>query len=162
MDKLTKDNSAMTTVKAAIADRRGVMARLWAMVALTVGLLAAMCSCGSDEPEIIFHSYSGEYRIGEKMALDVTLNSVKLTDKNSSVVVTTSDNKIADITIKNIIPGYGEVPVGGVEIVGLAGGKGVGFEGKVPLSTTEMAVFKGTIIGGKMTLDISTVAIPAH
>lgn len=127
----------------------------------SVMMTLAIASCSDDDPELVFHNYSGEYAIGSDKVLDVTLNSVTVTDKGSSVVISTADNKIASITLKNIIPGYGEVSVGGIEIKEAPDNNGIVFAGQMALNEKEMAVFSGSIIDGKLSIDIKTVPIQA-
>lgn len=126
---------------------------------LTLVTVLLFAGCKEDEPVLIFHSHSGTYSIGGTKALVVTLDGVKITEKGGSVVFETPDNKIGDFELKDIIPGYGSVTIGGIDLQEAPGGNGIIFDGEAALSETEKIVFSGSIINFVMTLDIHKVPI---
>lgn len=127
-------------------------------------LLAMVCillisGCKEDEPVLIFHSHTGTYTIGGNKALVVTLDGVRITEKGGEIVFETTDNKIGNIKINDIIPGHGSVTVAGLELKELDGGNGIAFAGEAAISEKEKIVFSGTIINFVLTIDIETVPI---
>ena len=118
-----------------------------------------LAGCKEDEPVLIIHSHSGTYSIGGNKALVVTLDGVSITEKGGEIVFQTPDNKIGEIKINDIIPGYGSVSVAGIAIEELPDGKGIAFKGEAALSEKEKIVFSGTIINFVLTIDIRTVPI---
>lgn len=126
---------------------------------LTLVTIMLFAGCKEDEPVLIFHPQSATYTIGGTKALFVTLDGVKITEKGGSVVFETPDNKIGDFELKDIIPGYGSVTVGGIDLQEAPGGNGIIFDGEAALSETEKIVFSGSIINFVMTLDIHKVPI---
>lgn len=125
----------------------------------TLVAVLLFAGCKEDEPVLIFHSHSGTYSIGGTKALVATLDGVKITEKGGSVVFETPDNKIGDFELKDIIPGYGSVTIGGIDLEEAPGGNGIIFDGEAALSETEKIVFSGSIINFVMTLDIHKVPI---
>ncbi len=127
----------------------------------TFFMILLLCGCKEDEPVLIIHPQSGTYSIGGDKNLVVTLDGVRITEKDGEVVFETPDNKIGKFEINNIIPGYGTVTVAGIELSETADGKGIAFSGEAAISETEKIIFSGTVIGFVLTIDIETVAISA-
>lgn len=122
-------------------------------------LALVMTACDGDAPEIKFFTKSGTYTIGGDKELNVTFDGVKITEKNGKVIFESPDNKIATITIAEIIPGYGEITVAGLQLTETPDGDGIAFAGEAALSETEKIVFSGTIINFVMTIDINKVPV---
>lgn len=125
----------------------------------TLVVMLVMTGCNGDEPEITFFSKSVTYSIGGDKELNVTFDGVKVTEKNGKVVFESPDNKVATITITDIIPGYGTVTVAGLELTETPSGDGIAFDGEAMLSDTEKIVFSGTIIDSVMTIDITKAPV---
>lgn len=126
---------------------------------LTLVTILLFAGCKEDEPVLIFHPQSTTYSIGGDKDLVVTLDGVKITDKGSTVVFETPDNKIGKITLNEIIPGHGSITVSDIELTEAPDGNGIIFKGEAAVSETEMIVFSGSIINFVMTLDINKVPI---
>lgn len=124
-------------------------------------IITGLTGCSNDDPMIKIHPLQQEYTLNGAMKLDVKLNGAKITFKGASVVVTMSGDEIASLVIKSVVPGYGEITAGGVNITQASDGNGINFEGRVPLNNTEMLIFSGSLSGGKLMLDMKTVPIPA-
>ncbi|MCM1293850.1 MAG: DUF4925 domain-containing protein [Bacteroides sp.] len=122
-------------------------------------LALMLTGCDGDSPGIRFFSKSGTYTIGGDKELNVTFDGVKITEKNGKVIFESPDNKVATITISDIIPGYGEVTIAGLQITETPDGDGIAFAGEAALSQTEKIVFSGTIINFVMTIDINKVPV---
>lgn len=133
------------------------MKRFCYLLVILIGMMVSACS--EDEPVLIFHEHSGTYSIGGNKSLVVTLDGVKVTEKNAHVVFETKDNKLAQIGIMDVIPGHGEIQVGGVELSELPGGNGLSFTGEAVISQTEKIVFSGTVINMALTLDIKRLPL---
>lgn len=116
-------------------------------------------SCADDDPMIKFHPTQREYAINSEMSLGVTLNGAVVTFDGAKVVIDIPGGKIAEIVIKNIVPGYGEITVGGINITQSEDGNGINFEGKIPLDKSTMLIFKGSLNGLNLVIDIQTVPI---
>lgn len=125
----------------------------------TFVMILLLSGCKEDEPVLIIHPQSGTYSIGGDKNLVVTLDGVRITEKDGEVVFETPDNKIGNFEINNIIPGYGTVTVAGIELSETADGKGIAFSGEAAISETEKIIFSGTVIGFVLTIDIETVPI---
>lgn len=120
-------------------------------------IIIGFTGCSNDDPMIKLHPLQQEYTLNGTMKLDIKLNGAKVTFNGASVVVTTSGDEIATIVIKSVIPDYGEVTVGGVNITQASDSNGINFEGRIPLNNTEMLIFSGSLSGGKLTLDMKTL-----
>lgn len=122
-------------------------------------MIATLISACNDDPKLTFRDYSGTYTLNNGMSLDLTINGVTVTDTKSGVVFASDGGTIAQITLNNVIEGHGSITVAGVVVTPLPDGKGIAFEGQSAISETEKIVFKGTIIGTDMTLDIERLPI---
>lgn len=120
-------------------------------------IIIGFTGCSNDDPMIKLHPLQQEYTLNGTMKLDIKLNGAKVTFNGASVVVTTSGDEIATIVIKSVIPDYGEVTVGGVNITQASDSNGINFEGRIPLNNTEMLIFSGSLSRGKLTLDMKTL-----
>lgn len=127
----------------------------------TFVMILLLSGCKEDEPVLIIYPQSGTYSIGGDKNLVVTLDGVRITEKDGEVVFETPDNKIGKFEINNIIPGYGTVTVAGIELSETSDGKGIAFSGEAAISETEKIIFSGTVIDFVLKIDIETVAISA-
>lgn len=121
-----------------------------------------LSACKEDEPVLIIHGHTSTYNIGDDKNLVVTLNGVRITEKNGQVVFTTPDNQIGSFTLNAIIPGHDSIAIAGVELSTLPDGSGIAFKGEAVISETEMIVFDGTIVNFVLTINIDTVPIPSQ
>ena len=129
---------------------------------LAAAALILPSACADDDAVIIFHSQQAEYTIAGDKQLDVTFNGAVIKFDGAKVTVTFGDDgSIASIVINNIIDGHDKVAVGAIYISQAPQGNGIAFAGKMALSETELLVFSGTLIDGKLTLDIEVQPMSA-
>ncbi|MDE6316964.1 MAG: DUF4925 domain-containing protein [Muribaculaceae bacterium] len=129
---------------------------------LTLICVLLLSACKEDEPVLIIHGHTSTYTIEGDKTLVVTLNGVRITEKDGAIVFSTPDNQIGSLTLNAIIPGHDSVAIGGVVLTTLPDGNGIAFKGEAAISETEKIVFDGTIINFVLTIDIDTVPITAQ
>ncbi len=132
------------------------MKRYIGLLFLMVVTLLTACN---DDPKITFRDYSGTYTLNNGMSLSLTVDGFTITDTDSGVEFKSNGSSIAEITLNRVIDGHGTITVAGVVITPLPDGKGISFEGQCAISETEKVLFKGSIIGTAMTLDVVTLPI---
>lgn len=124
---------------------------------LFVGVLSTACS--DDPVQLRLHDMQGEYTVNGGLRLDATVNGAAITLDGSKIKVSMTGDKIASLTIEKIIPGHGELTIGGFEISQSTDGNGIVFGGKIAISETEMLIISGQLVQGKLTIDLRTVPL---
>lgn len=126
---------------------------------ILISFCSLLCAC-NDDPKLTFHDFTGTYSLNEQRTLEVTIDGFSITDRGGSAEFSWNGDTLATLTLTQIIPGHGTMAIGGLVVTALPGG-GISFQGEMAVSETEKMIIAGSIIDGKMTLDIQRVPITA-